>query len=776
MLMKFPLNAGQKIAVAGTFAAALLGCAPKSAPLPPASRETTLSPEVLAVASNDTLTRARFEMACKQANVAPSGNSAQTLAFWDEYVRYNLESKAAAENAAVRDSSRVRRWASIRERILTDHYTQAIANEQFGYTDNALDSLIAKDSVLRRQPKDSARIQLARKLVLKNVKIDSIYAANRASFKRPDSSIAPLDSVRASIEQGILSQKGQESASGANEKLRTDFKVEISKVERPAVANDVIEAFYKKNRDRWTGTVIYHLSALSSKDSSALRQSVSGKKRPANLAAFQTLAGKFPVGTPAVAPQGAIGRVKRNFALPYGIGMVPELFPALDSVKSGLVGPFKADSSWVAFWLESRDSATVKPLALVIDDVRAQYNSEVTWTPPASTVVARWDRGVLFTKSDVDFIQEEIPAHMRRQFPAERVLDFMIRWKVSARASAESGLLARSNVQTVLHDNENVYWAQAWRQGKDAISFLQSDSSLSAAWKHASRIFPKGNIEDSAMGVNRDAARLALMPVNFLNDRYETRLDNFVKDSIPASYDSSIGQIYRDARADLDAMGRTRLDSVLKARFHFRQFASAPHERQYKSLSEIYDSARSAYDRRDLETAEGLYRRIEKDYSKGDTLFEKALFQMGQLQGEKQNYMASLESYRKLLKLRPASNEAYKSQFMIAFTYSEYLKKEKRAVIEYRKVLSNYPNCELAKDADWMIRNIESGGALMPKFDDSTAAPTDTIAAKKAAAAAPAAKTPAKTEKSVTSAAAVAPIKAVTPVAKDSVKTGSRKK
>jgi len=56
---------------------------------------------------------------------------------------------------------------------------------------------------------------------------------------------------------------------------------------------------------------------------------------------------------------------------------------------------------------------------------------------------------------------------------------------------------------------------------------------------------------------------------------------------------------------------------------------------------------------------------------------------------------------------------------MIAFTYSEYLKIDKIAVEEYRKVLANYPKCDLANDADWMIRNILSGGALMPKFDDS---------------------------------------------------------
>jgi hypothetical protein len=67
----------------------------------------------------------------------------------------------------------------------------------------------------------------------------------------------------------------------------------------------------------------------------------------------------------------------------------------------------------------------------------------------------------------------------------------------------------------------------------------------------------------------------------------------------------------------------------------------------------------------------------------------------------------------------PKSNEAYKAQFMIAFTYSEYLKNEKAALVEYSKMLTDYPKSDLTDDADWMIRNIKSGGALMPKFDDS---------------------------------------------------------
>jgi len=746
-------GAGQAAVLAGAAILSLSGCGSKPAPLPPTSVDAAPSSNVLAFSGRDTLVAARFENAARQANVPATGAGAQTLTFWDEYVRYSLESQAAVDAGLTRDSLQQRRWASIRERILADRYSQEIVQGQFGYTDRQVDSVIAKDTALRKLAQDTARVHAARKMALVGVKYDSLYKASSIMFRRADSSMLPLDSAKPRLEQMVLGSKTQRAMSGLADQLRSDFKVELTKAERPAVSKDTLEAFYKKNRDRWTNTPLYVLSALGAKDSTALKAAVLGKKKPATKEAFQALSAKFPVGAP-IAPKGELGRVKRNFALPYGVGMMPELFTALDTAKPGVVGLVHGDSLWYAFWYEKRDSATVKPFDQVVEDVRSQYLAENPWTPPAAAVVARWDRGVLYTKADVDFIAEEVPAQMKRQFPFERVLDFMLRWKVTARAAAESGLLARPSVQAVLRDNESVYWSQAWRKSRDAAAFFLSDSAMKTAWKDNAKLFPAGRIEDSAQGVNRDAARLAVMPAGFLKERYALRLDSWMQDSVLPSYDSVAGRIFRESRADLELLGRARMDSVLKARYNFKSFPSAPHAQIFRSLSEMFDSARTAYDRRDLETAELLYSRIEKDYPKGDTLFDKALFQMGQLQGEKQNYTASLEAYRKLLLLRPKSPEAYKAQFMIAFTYSEYLKKEKLALAEYRKVLVNYPTCELAKDADWMIRNIESGGALMPKFDDSVAV-LDTAKA----AAKPAAKD--------TAAKAVAPKATAKPVVKD---------
>ncbi|MEN9353714.1 MAG: hypothetical protein RL318_1039 [Fibrobacterota bacterium] len=717
--MRLPTaGTGRNTVLAGAVVLSLAGCGAKPGPLPPAQSASTLPADVLALSGRDTLTLARFDNAARQAGVPSRGNGTQTIAFWDEFVRYSLESQAAQDAGLTRDSVRLRRWSSIRERILTDRYAQEIAQAQFGYTDRFLDSLIARDTSFAKVSRDSVRIRMARKLVLSAVKYDSVQKANIGLFRRPDSTITPLDSSRTRIEALVLNQRSQQEMSGLHERLRSSYKVEIPKVERPAVPKDSLEAFYRKNRDRWTGAPLYMLSALGSKDSAALRTAVLGKKKLASKDAFQALSSRFPVGMPN-APKGELGRVKRNFALPYGLGLIPDLFAALDTAKPGVVGLVRGDSLWYAFWYEKRDTATIRPFDQVIEDVRSQFVIENVWTPPSAAIVARWDRGVLFTKADVDFVAEEVPAHMKRQFPFERVLDFMVRWKVSARASAEAGLLARPAVQSVLRDNESVYWSQAWRQTKDAASFLQKDSVLSSSWKNGKSLFPTGQIEDSGAGVNRDAARLGVMPNGFLKERYLLRPDAWMQDSVLPSFEAVSGRIFRESRQDLDQLGRARLDSVLKARYGYKALELAPKPQVYRTLSEMFDSARVAYDRRDLEAAEALYRRIELEYPKGDTLFDKSLFQMGQLQGEKQNYPASLEAYRKLLMLRPGSPEAYKAQFMIAFTYSEYLKKEKLALAEYRKVLVNYPSCELAKDADWMIRNIESGGALMPKFDDS---------------------------------------------------------
>lgn len=652
----------------------------------------------------------------KTNNIASADAKDQQKAF-DEYLRNNLYAQAALDGGAAKDSAKAKRWASIVDRILSDLYRRDFLSVQAGFPDSAiLRWASTQDSATKRLPLDSLRPKGAEALLLKNVKLDSAYQATKDMYKKDSVTYLPYDSVRSKVRENAYRGLLDNILRNSSTELRARYDVKMSSIVPPSTPDDTLKAYWKANPEGWSTLAVYRVSALGSKDSAALAKA-SAEAR--TLEAFQKLSSRFKVGSPA-APKGELGRIKHQFSLPYGIGMSPALFERIETAKVGTMVPaFRAnDSLFLAVWLEARDSAKIKPFESVRSEVKRAYEEAHPYTPPASFVMATWDKGALFTKADVDFISEEVPPQMKRQFPPERVLDFMINWAVSGRAAREAGVSARPSVKAVVDDNRKVYYAQEFRSSADAQTYFlpkkACDSALAIWMKSVKNWAP-----DSSKGINRDGARLLLLKPGEIEESYKVGLDSYRKDSTFQSLDSVRTQVMFHIRPTLDERGSNRTDSILKARYNVHLSAAAPHEPARLSAKVALDSARARHDRRSLDEAQTLYKQVEQDATAPDSLRAQALFQLGQLSGEQQNYPASLESYRSVLLRFPKSNEAYKAQFMIAFTYSEYLKIDKIAVEEYRKVLANYPKCDLANDADWMIRNILSGGALMPKFDDS---------------------------------------------------------
>lgn len=700
---------------AGT-ASLLVACAGKS----PAPSNGQSAPGLLASWNNGSIDQVGWENWKKNAGIAPQTPESELPRIFTDYVRYQLDAQAAQDAGVSGDKAKADRWASIVERILSDKVRRDILGDQQGFTDAQIQKWVAEqDSNVRKLPQDSLRVRGAKALALAGVKLDSVYQANKESFRKDSASYRPFDSVKNEVTELYLRNRTEKQMRDFLPDLRTRYGVKLVTPVRPDPSADSLMAFWKNNPELWSTQPVYRLIALASKDSAKLAKALASVKK-LDAAAFKKLAAKFPVGTP-VAPEGVLGRVKHQFALPYGIGMVPELFAGLEVAKPGTtIHPFKAnDSLYLAVHLESKDSASVKPYASVKADVLKRWQEANPWTPASIAVLATWDKGALFTKGDVDFISEEVPPQMRRQFPSERVLEFMINWKIAARYSREVGHDARPDVRQVIADNEKIYWAQEWRQSAQAQMFLfdkaQADAATTA-WKDS--LFVREAV-DSSKGANRDGARLLLVGKSVFHDTYLVDIDKYRTDSVVLPYDSVRSRIFGEMRSSLDEKGRERIDSVLKARYGFKLHSAAPQAPAALPFATAFDSARSAHDRRALDQAEALYRQVEKNPAAPDSVRAQALFQLGQLYGEQQNYPRSLSAYRAVLVRFGKTNEAYKSQFMIAFTFSEYLKNEKAALVEYGKMLTDYPKSDLTDDADWMIRNIKSGGALMPKFDDS---------------------------------------------------------
>ncbi|MEN9308515.1 MAG: hypothetical protein RL173_2447, partial [Fibrobacterota bacterium] len=692
---------------------------------------------------------------------------------FNDYIRFQLDAKAAADYGLTGDKAKADRWASIVDRILGDKVNRDVLGTQQGFTDSAIQKWAAgQDSSVRKLSLDSLRTKGGRALALVGANLDSVYKANKESFKTDSVHYKPYDSVKTTVEDMFVNARQEKIRREFLPALRERYGIKLVPSVRPEPSEDTLKAYWKLNQERWSSQPIYTLIALGSKDSSKLAKALSTVK---DAAAFKKLASKFPIGTPA-APEGVLGKVKQQFALPYGIGMVPGLFPVLETGKTGSVlSVVRAnDSLFMATWMEAKDSGAVKPYAKVKSEVRSAWMEAVKWTPAPGTIQASWDKGTLFTRGDVDFISEEVPPQMRLNFPAERVLDFMINWKAYGRYARETGLDQRSDVKQTISDNEKIYWSQEFRQSSYAANFLFEKKhldSLTTVWKDS--LF-KSMTVDSSKGANRDGARLALLTPGFLHRTYLLDIDKFRHDSTFEPYDSVRTRVYGDLRGSLDEKGRDRIDSVLKARYEFKLLPAAPQVAADLPFAAAFDSARANHDRRTLDMAEKLYHQVERDAKAPDSVRAQALFQLGQLYGEQQNYPRSLNAYRSVLLQFGKSNEAYKAQFMIAFTYSEYLKNEKAALSEYGKMLTNYPKSDLTDDADWMIRNIKSGGALMPKFDDS-AFVADSIARadslKKASAKSDTAKKVAPVAGAKTEAAKAPDAAKPAAAAKDSVKS-----
>jgi TolA-binding protein len=94
---------------------------------------------------------------------------------------------------------------------------------------------------------------------------------------------------------------------------------------------------------------------------------------------------------------------------------------------------------------------------------------------------------------------------------------------------------------------------------------------------------------------------------------------------------------------------------------------------------------------------------------------------MAQIYIEQERYAQAMAEYRRVSYLYPKSPNDYKAMFMVGFIYAEHLKQDSAAVQAFEALIKKYPESDLTDDADWMVRNIRSGGQLMPPLEEEPA-------------------------------------------------------
>jgi hypothetical protein len=85
---------------------------------------------------------------------------------------------------------------------------------------------------------------------------------------------------------------------------------------------------------------------------------------------------------------------------------------------------------------------------------------------------------------------------------------------------------------------------------------------------------------------------------------------------------------------------------------------------------------------------------------------KKAYAELAKVQSEKGEYTDAVKNYRDYLVLVDDKSKRCNTFFMIGFIYDEYLNKSDLAEVNYKWVLKNTPECELANDAEFMTLHL----------------------------------------------------------------------
>ncbi len=466
-------------------------------------------------------------------------------------------------------------------------------------------------------------------------------------------------------------------------------------------------AFYETHKDKYKtvpGYVVYHIQM---NDSAALASKV---KDNFTLEQFKQAAAKISTNKVTAENGGYVGHVKKDFALPYGIGLIGTLSGALEGKSSGFITPvLRADGSAIyhRFYLAERVDSQYKTYERVAKQVETDAaDDSVPEVEDSYALITAGDGKVLFTEGDLkkffnEFYEKGTSFNMNAHNRIVNMFENTLAYAVAAEAvklgsSWEVRALSRSTRWNYLFDR--------YVDRKLIYNEVSKDSLKKLYEKIGSPLRPGLSFEQA----ESDLKAVVGLPKNIVDYEYYY---GYGVTCAEKSYEQCLVRIYslrfRDTKKFLTE--RLLTDSYGKVSSHF--YKDYSFERDMKPMSTellaTIDSLKNAQGKINLE-----YRKLMLAYPENDSLFRHASFEMAQLHNDNEEYDDAEKEYYAYYRMWPESDNAEKAMFSRGFILNENLKKDSLALEVFREFIAKYPNSELKESAEWLAKNIESNGKL----------------------------------------------------------------
>jgi tetratricopeptide (TPR) repeat protein len=308
---------------------------------------------------------------------------------------------------------------------------------------------------------------------------------------------------------------------------------------------------------------------------------------------------------------------------------------------------------------------------------------ELTGSPYPDSVADVFGEGKFITQRDMDVILSWIPEARREMYKAperqKELVEWLVKWKVFSAISEKSG---RSNLPEV---KMVMKWA----------------SKLNTVFRYVSAVM----VPAAQTSVSVDSSMLlyalfddnGYLPTDFSSQSFANKMESEVRERITMKIDSTI--------------------ISFRNRFPVTFLQNDWKDTKNDTPSVLLKKADVLRDSGKTNEARDAYLNLTKNFvftPEGQT----ALVELAKLQTEQQLYSQAINNYRKYLLLSNDSSKRCNTFFMIGFIYDEYLDKPLQAEYNYKWVLKNAPECELADDAEFMMLHLDEPMSSVEELRD----------------------------------------------------------
>jgi hypothetical protein len=291
-----------------------------------------------------------------------------------------------------------------------------------------------------------------------------------------------------------------------------------------------------------------------------------------------------------------------------------------------------------------------------------------------------YGKGKPVSLEDMNMLLSWVPSGRREQLKnnpqgLKDLALWLLRWKLFSEHAASTGYASQPVVQTTLK------WAWRYELAQRYVT-----EKLAPMAKKNIRI-------DTAMALYSywDDTETPTAPIDSTN--WKNTLAKLVSREVTVKFDSLMYDVRRSERV---------------------RFLASWKDDKAQDAASLLRQADSLRDTGNSNDAQNSYQILVDNYC-----FTKegknALVELAKIRTEQQSYREAINSYRRYLVIDADKSKQCNTMFMIGFIYDEYLDKPDLAEANYKWVLKNAPDCELADDAEFMMLHL---GEQMASVDE----------------------------------------------------------